>query len=121
MAQWARCRPRTAKPIAKIKEGDEVLATNPESDRTAARRVTATVVHLDAVIDFQLASGTIATTTDHPFWNAAANAFQAAGDLRYGDVLLTPAGQDVVVLGLGSPSTRVRPAYNLDVTGDHTY
>ncbi|WP_405110628.1 HINT domain-containing protein [Micromonospora sp. NBC_01405] len=62
----------------------------------------------------------MATTNDHPFWNASENKWQPAEQLEIGESLVTNKGTPVVVQGL-SVSVGTQAAYNLTVANFHTY
>ncbi|MFC5264964.1 polymorphic toxin-type HINT domain-containing protein [Kribbella qitaiheensis] len=109
------------KPISQVEEGDEVLATDPETGERGPRLVTRQWVHADTVLELETDSGTLTTTEDHPFWNATDGRFQRADQLDPGDQLLTADGQKVRVKGIRHASQRVAPAYNLTVDDIHTY
>ncbi|MET0136315.1 MAG: polymorphic toxin-type HINT domain-containing protein [Kibdelosporangium sp.] len=109
-------------PISEIQVGDQVLATDPETGERGARTVTAVMVHDDTVLELAAEDGaTVTTTEDHPFYNATDRAWERADQLDPGDRLLTADGRLVAVSGLGVGSARVAAAYNLTVTGLHTY
>ncbi|HET9141279.1 MAG TPA: RHS repeat-associated core domain-containing protein, partial [Actinophytocola sp.] len=56
----------THKPIAEVKIGDEVLATDPDTGQQGPRQVTAVLVHDDTVLDLVTTDGaTVTTTEDH--------------------------------------------------------
>lgn len=109
-----------AVPIASIAVGDLVLAGDPDAG-WQARPVTALWVHDDLLVDLVTTAGRVTTTADHPFWNATDGAWQAAADLDRGDVLRSPDGTRVGVVGLDPRSARVDAAHNLTVDGWHTY
>ncbi|ADB30581.1 Hedgehog/intein hint domain protein [Kribbella flavida DSM 17836] len=119
----------STKPISEIVVGDEVLATDPETGETSARQVTHTWAHLDIVLDLEItadddsdgAGDIIATTEDHPFWNATDHQYQRADHLDAGDKLLTASGRNTTVRGLRPHSQRHTTAHNLTVAGPHTY
>ncbi|HEY0638613.1 MAG TPA: RHS repeat-associated core domain-containing protein, partial [Pseudonocardiaceae bacterium] len=107
--------------IADIRVGDQVLATDPETGERGARTVTRLWVHEDTVVDLGVGGGSIATTPDHPFWNATDKQWQAAEDLDRGDLLVTAGGEQVGVDGLRAATARTATAYNLTVDGLHTF
>jgi hypothetical protein len=84
-------------------------------------QVTRFWVHSDTLLDLEIEGGVLATTEDHPFWNATDREFQRADQLDPGDELLTPSGELVRVIGIRPGSHRVAAAYNLTVDGIHTY
>ncbi|GAA3346865.1 hypothetical protein GCM10020358_59510 [Amorphoplanes nipponensis] len=110
----------TTKPMKELEVGDVVLATDPESGREGPRVVTEVWVHQDALFDLTVAGETIATTEDHPFWNATDHEWQRADALDYGDLLLGPKSSTSPVGSL-SKESRIDDAYNLTVADIHTY
>lgn len=112
----------TRKPIEDVDVGDLVLAVDPVTGRRTPRAVTAVIVHDDTVVDLVTDNGIrVATTEDHPFWNATDGAWQRADHLDQGDALLTADGSTVRVVGLDPASARPAVAHNLTVEGVHTY
>ncbi|MGH3713696.1 MAG: polymorphic toxin-type HINT domain-containing protein [Micromonosporaceae bacterium] len=110
------------KPISKIKPGEKVYATDPQTGEKGTRTVTATWAHLDKLVDLKLVGGKrITTTEDHPFWNATDKAWQRADRLDPGDKLTTANGHTLTVTGIAPGSTTVGFAYNLTVDDIHTY
>ncbi|MFJ6943304.1 RHS repeat-associated core domain-containing protein [Streptomyces wuyuanensis] len=118
------------KPIKDVKVGDEVLATDPETDETGPRKVTAVIEGngekqvVDIIIDADGSTGTktgkVTATVGHPFWAAELGKWVAAGDLKTGQWIQTSAGTWVQVEGIKhrSQSGRVN---NLTVEELHTY
>lgn len=121
----------TSKPISQIEPGDQVLATDPETGEQSARTVTAVWVHEDDLVDLQLAIPgelgtdermvTVTTTEDHPFWNESGGEWQRADSLGPGDELLAADGAAPAVVGLLDYTERRALAYDLTVSGVHTY
>lgn len=109
----------STKPINAVRVGDEVLATDPETGKTSARKVTHLWVHDDTVVD--LDGQLITTTEDHPFWNATDQQWQPPRALDPGDLLLTPGGATVPINGLQWISAHMELAFNLTVADIHTY
>jgi RHS repeat-associated protein len=116
----------STKPIADIKTGDEVLATDPESDRTEGREVLATLVNDDTHFTdllVQAADGgraTVETTQEHPFWDESQKLWRNAGDLGDEARLLSLDGETVSVVETRSHQGR-RFMYNLTVADIHTF
>ncbi|MCO8273674.1 polymorphic toxin-type HINT domain-containing protein [Actinoplanes sp. TRM 88003] len=85
----------STKPISEVREGDEVLATDPGTGETTAQQVTALHVNIDtalADLTVELADGrsaTVHTTRDHPFWTPQRNQWTGAGLLDPGEDLTT--------------------------------
>ena len=112
----------TRKPIAKIKVGDRVMATDPATGVTAPEVVTHVWVHTDDLTNLDLANGDVLTTTeDHPFWNATDLQWQEIADFDRGDVVVTDDWLPIEVTGLDPGSTYRDLAYNLTVANTHTY
>jgi RHS repeat-associated protein len=109
------------KPIAEVKVGDQVLATDPETGQQAAKTVLQVFVHQDTLTDLLLDGGAITTTEDHPFWSVTDHRFEKAEELSNGEQLLTPDGRTLTVTGLDPATARVATAYNLSVDNIHTY
>ncbi len=103
------------RPISEIREGDMVLATDPETGETGAREVIATLPHTDQLLTLRLSSGDVVTTEDHRYWNDTDQAWQESQDLDEGDRLLTADGDIVTVEGLDWSSVHTDDAYDLDV------
>ncbi|SCF38194.1 polymorphic toxin-type HINT domain-containing protein [Micromonospora mirobrigensis] len=111
----------TTKPISELKVGDEVEATDPETGEQGDRRVTNLWIHEDDLGVLRVDGEILETTDGHPFWNVTDHKWEAAGDLRPGDRLVTSRGDTVLVdRPLSAPSHRGL-AYNLTVDGIHTY
>jgi RHS repeat-associated protein len=85
----------STKPIGEIEVGDEVVATDPESDEQSAKPVTQLHVNVDEELtDLTVrdaVSGEVSvlkTTQNHPFWDATDGRWVAAGELTPGHRLL---------------------------------
>ncbi|MFI7607424.1 polymorphic toxin-type HINT domain-containing protein [Micromonospora sp. NPDC049366] len=112
----------TTKPIADIRTGDQVLATDPETGEQGRRVVTRVWVHEDQLVDLKLDDNSSLTTTeDHPFWNQTKHRWQEAQDVTLGDRLLTPEGDGPAVNGIDWTTAHRAGAYNLTVDDIHTY
>src|SRR5690606_33783457 len=116
----------TVKAIDQVKPGDEVLATDPETGRTVARRVEATHVHDDVVLTLVLTTSSgqrrqVRTTEDHPFWSQTEGEFQRADQLQPGELVLTADGGTMKVHAVLTEEVTFEPAWNLTVQGLHTY
>jgi RHS repeat-associated protein len=111
------------KPIADVKLGDKVLATDPETGRSEARPVTALIRHSGrhTLVDLTMSDGSrITTTNHHPFWDATTRTFTDAIDLRVGDRVLSDHGRTLVITA-EHVYDRTLTAYNLQIDGIHTY
>jgi RHS repeat-associated protein len=132
----------STKPIGQIQLGDKVLATDPETDKSTAKPVTALHDDIDRdFVDLTVADAhgdktTIHTTAHHPFWNQTTKAWTDAGDLKPGNHLRTttvprkPAPlktwtgrappTTITVVSL-SAFTSAKHMYNITVNDLHTY
>lgn len=118
-----RCGPRRritlangeSRPIKDVREGDMVMATDPETGETGAREVIATLPHTDQLLTLKTSAGDIITTEDHRYWNETDQAWQESQDLDEGDRLLTADGDQVTVEGLDWSTVHTDDAYDLDV------
>lgn len=112
----------TTKQIRDIELGDRVLATDPETGKTAPQAVTARWTHEDAVIDLNLGNGSsLTTTTDHPFRSYTDQQWQVAAELEPGDQLATANDEYAAIVGLDRSTIRRDTAYNLTIEKIHTY
>ncbi|WP_349878174.1 polymorphic toxin-type HINT domain-containing protein [Micromonospora sp. HUAS YX12] len=87
---------------------------------SGAESITNLWIHDDELRLLAVAGGSVATTSEHPFWNAGERIWQSAEELDAGDALLANDGKRVVVRGLGA-SLGTKAAYNLTVANFHTY
>ncbi|MFD0067395.1 RHS repeat-associated core domain-containing protein [Streptomyces sp. NPDC056690] len=115
-----------AKKIEKIKTGDKILATDPETGKTESRTVLATIITKDdkdfteLTIDTGHKTGIIVATTHHPFWSPSEHAWLDAGDLKSGMTLRTDTGQAVEIV-LTRGFHKRQETRNLTIDGLHTY
>ncbi|MFJ6348762.1 polymorphic toxin-type HINT domain-containing protein [Streptomyces sp. NPDC092046] len=116
----------TTKDIEKVRVGDEVLATDPYTGETGARKVTELIV---TESDKKFNELTIITpggpkkltaTFEHPFWVVSEHRWVEAGSLKPGMTLRTGNGGEVAVSANRSFTRKAR-TYNLTVEGLHTY
>jgi hypothetical protein len=113
----------TQQPIEDVEVGDEVVATDPQTGETAARRVVSLIRHggQHTMVDVGLADGTVIEATDrHPFWNAGTGAFEYAIDLEPGELVLSVDGSSLPVVSIEVHEEDLT-AYNLEIEGIHTY
>ncbi|WP_322763067.1 polymorphic toxin-type HINT domain-containing protein [Frankia sp. Cr2] len=114
------------KAIRDVRVGDGVRATDPATGRTEDHTVTDVIVGegdktLVAVTVRTDEGQRVITATDHhPFWDQAAHDWVTAIDLHPGEVLRTPDGGLVPVVGT-RVFHRVQRVFNLTVEGLHTY
>ncbi|GAA4813452.1 ricin-type beta-trefoil lectin domain protein [Streptomyces ziwulingensis] len=118
----------TTKPIEKVKNGDKVLATDPETGETTVETVTAEihgtgVKHL-VKVEITTADGKTAevTATDgHPFWVPELSDWIDATDLKPGQWLRTSAGTYVQISAIERRTVQQATVHNLTVSDLHTY
>jgi RHS repeat-associated protein len=116
----------TTRPIKQVKIGDQVTATDPETETTTAEPVTALHLNQDTdLTDITIHTSTsdpavLHTTQHHPFWNDTHNTWTDAADLHPGDKLRTTIGEQVTVTAVRS-LTALHPMYNLTINHAHTY
>ncbi|MFF1300999.1 MULTISPECIES: RHS repeat-associated core domain-containing protein [unclassified Streptomyces] len=116
----------TVKEIQDVKVGDNIIATDPETGKTEARAVLATIVTEDdkefTAVAVRTSDGTaeIIATNHHPFWSPSERAWINAVDLKKGATLRTSTGAVVEVAATHSFDRR-QETRNLTVDGLHTY
>ncbi|MEU4369407.1 polymorphic toxin-type HINT domain-containing protein [Micromonospora chersina] len=115
-----------SKPIADVRVGDRVLATDPTTGVTTAQRVTKLISNTDtALTDVTVAprtgpATTVHTTPHHPFWTSDSRRWVDAAALRVGSTLRTTTGEPVRVTGVRTyPGRQVM--HNLTVAETHTF
>ncbi|MCF6526090.1 DNRLRE domain-containing protein [Streptomyces sp. JJ36] len=121
---------RSTKPIEDLEVGDQVLATDEETGRTAVKTVTAEIIgdglkHLvtltvDTDGDKGDDTSRITATDEHPFWAPKIGKWVDATDLKPGTWLRTSAGTWVKVTAI-EHTTLVTRVYNLTIADTHTY
>ena len=108
--------------IEKIKAGDIVISTNPDTFETAPKTVLETYVRqVDKLVHLTINGEEIVTTIDHPFY-VQGRGFIDAANLLVGDKLISVNGEDLLVFDCiiedcDSPTT----VYNFQVEDYHTY
>ena len=116
----------TRKPIEKIKVGDRVTATDPQTGKSTTEQVTATHLNVDEdltdveVADARGNEAALETTQHHPFWDDTAGTWVDAKDLDAGHRLRSFDGTTVWV----AKTTRYagqQVMYDLTVDTIHTY
>ncbi|MER6401755.1 polymorphic toxin-type HINT domain-containing protein [Kitasatospora sp. NPDC001603] len=117
----------TTLPIERIRVGDQVRATDPETGETGGRRIDATIYTPDdrEFTDLTIAAsdgtaGTLTATDHHPFWVENDRKWVDAGELNGGDTLRTSDGKTADVTE-AKDRTALEAAYNLTVQDLHTY
>ncbi|MFF1691685.1 MULTISPECIES: RHS repeat-associated core domain-containing protein [unclassified Streptomyces] len=126
----------TSKPISKIKAGDTVLATDPQTGVTAPEKVQNVIVtttdkdFTTLTLDTAPTRGppqhkttdvqTLTTTWHHPFWDATHHRWTDAHNLAPGTKLRQPDGTTVVIRGVRNFHQH-STTYDLTVGTLHTY
>ncbi|MCX4674867.1 polymorphic toxin-type HINT domain-containing protein [Streptomyces sp. NBC_01433] len=121
----------STKPIEKVKNGDEVLATNPETGETSAETVTAEIegkgvkhlvgVTIDTDGDKGDDTASVTATDGHPFWVQELGEWVDAADLKSGEWLRTSAGTYVQITEVERWTAPDETVHNLTVRDAHTY
>jgi RHS repeat-associated protein len=115
------------RPIAALRPGDKILATNTHTGKTTPQTVAAVLVHHDAdLYDLSINSGhqtaIIHATSNHLFWDLTRHQWVKAGELRYGDRLRGTHGQaSATVLAGFAPRQHDGWMWDLTVTDDHDF
>lgn len=118
----------STKSIEDVKEGDEVLAADPSDGQPAGphkvqelhENWTRRLIHILVRKDGDVGSGgEIQATGEHPFWTVN-RGWVNAKDLVAGDRLLSPYGDEPVVVSITSAPT-VTATYNLSIEGTHAF
>jgi hypothetical protein len=121
----------STKAIEDVKEGEYVLASDPETGELQARKVTDTITgdglkHLITLtVDPDGTKGdakpaTITATDEHPFWLPDFGKWVNAEDLEPGMRLQTSTGAWAQITAIDE-SQRTQRVHNLTVEGQHTY
>ncbi|WP_407651504.1 RHS repeat-associated core domain-containing protein [Actinoplanes sandaracinus] len=110
----------STKKFKDLHEGDEVLATDPETGEQGPREIETIWVHNDDLSGITVDGQRLLTTEDHPFWNESDKQWQGAEQLDAGDLVRTPTGT-ARVTGFDAANSQFGPAYNLTVADIHTY
>ena len=108
--------------IEKIKAGDIVISTNPDTLETAEKPVLETYVRqVDKLVHLTINGEEIVTTVDHPFY-VQGRGFIEAGNLLIGDKLISVNGEDLSVDECYIEECEVSTTvYNFQVEDYHTY
>ncbi|MGW5254257.1 polymorphic toxin-type HINT domain-containing protein [Streptomyces sp. NPDC004012] len=121
---------RRTKPIEDVRVGDRVLATDPESGRTEAEPVEATITGrgLKALVGVTVGGssagrgGTVVATDKHPFWvTEGGGTWLDAARLKSGMRLRTDTGERTRVTATSAWTEPDQRVYNLTVSELHTY
>ncbi|WP_093862902.1 polymorphic toxin-type HINT domain-containing protein [Streptomyces sp. TLI_053] len=118
----------SAKPIGDIAVGDQVLATDPQTNTTSGEAVVNTIVTPDDTLftDLTLTSttaspSTLTSTQHHPYWNITTARWTQAADLQSGDTLLSADGTPVTIQSIRNYELAPTEARDLTVANLHTY
>ncbi|MFJ4687965.1 RHS repeat-associated core domain-containing protein [Streptomyces sp. NPDC088789] len=123
----------STRPIEKVRVGDKVLATDPETGRTTVETAAATIVgkgrkdlvritltvHDGSTAD--VATATVTATAGHPFWVPSLREWVDAGDLEAGQWLQTSSGAWVQIDAVKAWTAKKATVHNLTVTDAHTF
>ncbi|MGW0580044.1 polymorphic toxin-type HINT domain-containing protein, partial [Streptomyces sp. NPDC002920] len=113
----------TRKAISEVREGDLLLAADPDTGELRPRPVTDTFRHqTQRLVDITVAGdGLLSSTVGHRFF-VTGRGWTPVSDLRVGDRLRTPDGSVRAVTALRDRSGLVpREVYDLTVGGLHTF
>ncbi|MFD6387063.1 RICIN domain-containing protein [Streptomyces nigra] len=112
----------TRRAISDVREGDLVLAADPDKGDVRPQRVTDTYRHGTAhLVDITVDGGVLTSTPGHQVY-ADGRGWITVADLRTGDRLRTPDGSHRTVTALvDRPALVSRNVYDLTVDGTHTF
>ncbi|CAM5515640.1 hypothetical protein STENM223S_03188 [Streptomyces tendae] len=116
----------STKKIEDVKEGDEVVATDPETGKTYKKKVIDTILTEDDKYFTELTVNTdegeaaLVATDNHPFWSVDQDTWVGAGHLKPGTKLRTSDGRTIEVQGTWHYKKRQR-THDLTVNDIHTY
>ncbi|MGP4101388.1 polymorphic toxin-type HINT domain-containing protein [Nonomuraea sp. KM90] len=119
------------KAIDGLRAGDQVIATDPATGRTAAKAVLKTItskgvkrlvsiaVHVDG--DQGGKTGTVVATDRHPIWVPEYDRWTDAGQLKPGMWLQTSAGTHVQITAIKHEVRHGQRVHNLSIADTHAY
>ncbi|WP_323181871.1 restriction endonuclease fold toxin [Streptomyces sp. NBC_01408] len=120
----------TKKSIEDVRDGDTVMATDPQTGETAPKTVTATITTPDDkdFTDLTLTDDAnprgppaeLTSTYHHPYWSESRNQWVDAGELKQGEHLRQPNGTTLTVTSVRNYPHAVT-THNLTVADLHTY
>ncbi|MEU6263192.1 polymorphic toxin-type HINT domain-containing protein [Saccharopolyspora shandongensis] len=120
----------STKPIEEVREGEEVLATDPVTGETTSRRVVATITGegqkdlVEITVDTDGSAGdetgVLVATDGHPFWVPEQHRWVDASELVAGDQLQGPDGTQLQVVSVKT-WTALQKVHNLTIDGTHTF
>ncbi|MGW2853756.1 RICIN domain-containing protein [Streptomyces sp. NPDC001215] len=110
----------TRKAMRDVREGDLVLASDPDTGRTRPEPVTDAFRHeSEHLMDISVSGGLVTSTSGHRFF-VAERGWTTVSDLSVGDRLRTPNGTLRTVTALRNRPGRTQ-VYDLTVGGLHTF
>ncbi|WP_375504875.1 colicin D domain-containing protein, partial [uncultured Jatrophihabitans sp.] len=110
----------TSKAIEEIVVGDEVLAADPETGETFAKRVLDTYVHEDVeTYVVETSTGSVTSTAEHPFW-VDGRGWTPVRELQPGDKLVDAEDVRIELVSV-TPTGGTATVYNLNVEHLHNY
>lgn len=119
------------KPIEQIREGDQVVTTDPTTGRSEPRPVAATItgsgmknmveLTVDTDGDRGNATAQIQATDGHPIWVDDEGHWTEAKNVKPGQELRTPAGERLLVTSIRTWTSFDRTVHNLTINGTPTY
>lgn len=118
-ARLSASRPSTSTP--KSHRNRSIAADTPRRAQTTRSTSRVTRGPVTSFAALTVDGDVIATTEDHPFWNATDESWEAASDLHVGDAILGADGRRARVEQFADPNARPTLAYNLTAQGVHTY
>lgn len=115
-----------AVPIAHLRPGAKVLATNTRTGKTQAEPVAAVLVHYDTnrynlTIKNGNRAAVIHTTSSHLLWETTSHRWVKAAALIPGDKRRTPNGTGVTIAHSLIPHVRSGSMWDITVTGEHDF
>lgn len=120
----------TTKPIEDVRDGDTVMATDPQTGETAPRTVSTTITTPDDkdFTDLTLTDDAnprgppakLTSTSHHPYWSESRHQWVDAGELTSGEHLRQPDGTTLTVDSIRTYPYAVT-THNLTVEDLHTY
>ena len=108
--------------IEKLRAGDKVISTNPDTLETGGKTILETYVReVDKLVHLTINGEEIVTTDNHPFY-VQGRGFIEAGKLLEGDKLVSVNGGDLFLNRISIEETEMPVSvYNINVESTHTY
>lgn len=109
--------------IEDVRVGDMVLATDPRTGETRARKVTDLITSAGPkrLVKLTVAGKTTIATANHPYYLADERRWVKAAELKFGDRLRRPDGTVAIVERAERFTVIAQRVHNFTVEGDHTY